>query len=509
MKKFEEVLSEAKEKLELVDPPEGEQQDTIDEFHPIRWAQRQIGDSIFTTGEKQGEHESTEHYQRRMMAKGYFDKAFSQYRTYESGDYTYFVVINYDLNYKNIHDVLKSKYTPTDDKSPTDGGLQPMLINFAGLETNQGVDNQIRYVSNCLQNLKYASHNTRKANAMFGSANKITTSKMFDTINKEKLLEILDTRLFDPKAEPALPKVTDVSAGVTDKGAYDRDMASREQANSAAYPEIYKSLLDIMNATNRATVISNPAASLWSEDRANYINNAIYMIDSGISIVKGEVDKVAGSATPTPSPAASPGGGSTPMKSIPVVAGADDDKTSGDDKNDKIKLVVSAVTTNPVVKGLWKNLSYVQAFVEIAFNAERPENEYVDSVIEAYNRIKDSTVPMDEKENVLFDCFGIPPYPFRTDGIYNFYRAVLNEIPKTLQANGFASAGNEIFFVPKDTFDNLVKGRIGSLIKQTTGNMMKKGFSKLVNFVKRNMPNLPTLSNSEYSFQNIKTYDGG
>ena len=61
MKKFEEVLSEAKEKLELVDPPEGEQQDTIDEFHPIRWAQRQIGDSIFTTGEKQGEHESTEH----------------------------------------------------------------------------------------------------------------------------------------------------------------------------------------------------------------------------------------------------------------------------------------------------------------------------------------------------------------------------------------------------------------------------------------------------------------
>ena len=152
---------------------------------------------------------------------------------------------------------------------------------------------------------------------------------------------------------------------------------------------------------------------------------------------------------------------------------------------------------------MWKNQSYVQAFVEIAFNAERPENEYVDAVIEAYNRIQDSTVPMDEKENVLFDCFGIPPYPFRTDGIYNFYRAVLNEIPKTLQANGFASAGNEIFFVPKDTFDNLVKGRIGSLIKQITGNMLKKGFTKMVNYVKNR------ISNNEYSFKNIKTYDGG
>lgn len=497
MKKFEEVLNEAKEKLELVDPPEGEQQDTIDEFHPIRWAQRQIGDSIFTTGEKQGEHESTEHYQRRMMAKGYFDKAFSQYRTYESGDYTYFVVINYDLNYKNIHDVLKSKYTPT--STIPAGGLQPMLINFAGLETNQGVDNQIRYVSNCLQNLKYASHNTRKANAMFGSANKITTSKMFDTINKEKLLEILDTKLFDPAATPELPKVTDTSVDVTDKGAYDRDMASREQANSSAYPEIYKSLLDIMNATNRATVIGNPTASLWSTDRTNYINNALSMIESGIGLLKSEFAP----AAPTPPPAAPSGAGTKPMAPIPVVAGADGDKTSGDDKNNKIKLIVSKITSHPDAKGLWKNQSYVQAFVEIAFNAERPENEYVDAVIEAYNRIQDSTVPMDEKENVLFDCFGIPPYPFRTDGIYNFYRAVLNEIPKTLQANGFASAGNDVFFVPKDTFDNLVKGRIGSLIKQITGNMLKKGFTKMVNYVKNR------ISNNEYSFKNIKTYDGG
>lgn len=507
MKKFEEVLNEAKEKLKLVDPSEGKQQDTIDEFHPIRWTQRQVGDSMFTTGEKQGEHESTEHYQRRMMAKGYFDKAFSQYRTYESGDYTYFVVINYDLNYKNIHDVLKSKYTPT-STMPVDG-LQPMLINFAGLETSQGVDNQIRYVSNCLQNLIYASHNTRKANAMFGSANKITTSKMFDTINKEKLLEILDTKLFDPAATPKLPEVTDVSADVADKGAYARDMVSREQANTSAYPEIYKILLDIMNATNRATVISNPAASLWSEDRNNYIHNVLAMIDSGIKPLKDAFDKHAGSATPTPSPTASPGGGSTPMTSIPVVAGADDGKTSSDDKNNKIKLIVSTITSAAGVKGLWKNQSYVQAFVEIAFNAERPENEYIDAIVEAYNRITDPMLPTDERENVLFDCFGIPPYPFRTDGIYNFYRAVLNEVPKTLQANGFASAGNEIFFVPKDTFDNLVKGRIGSLIKQTTGNMMKKGFSKVVNFMKRNMPNLPTLSNSEYSFQNIKTYDGG
>ncbi len=102
------------------------------------------------------------------------------------------------------------------------------------------------------------------------------------------------------------------------------------------------------------------------------------------------------------------------------------------------------------------------------------------------------TGPLEEQEAKLFNIFGIPPYPYRSDGISNFYRAVLNEVPKVI--SDYVPGGpNETFFVPNEAFEAAMKdSRIMSIVKQRVGkaivnNIVQpivQSFTDLVNTMK-------------------------
>ena len=501
MNKFDNLVNEVKNNLNT---------ETIDETwfgDALRWTGRQamaapgaivqaarstqsfVGNA-FATGDQQGKYESRQHYENRMIAKGYFDKAWSRYKTYETGNNIYFVLANYDLNYKNLKNSLGSKF----EKSPTttsDKNLIPTFLNFAGMDSNPSPDNQPKSTASCATNLRAVSHLTSRNNdPSFGSTNKITSSKTYDTINKTKLLEYVATELINPETKPIEPEPTP-------EGPLPESLTLDEATifgKQSGYPEIYRVLLDIEDAVNKGQ------NNIWFRDRNNYLENAKAMIDKGIGDV---VAAIIGQSSATPS------SGRKTRGSRISTGGSN----NIDSLEQKVNECIQKLQGKPL-HGLWKDSSYLAIFVRTAFSSTASvsdgsggtllnEKGFITRLQQDYQTALNSKDP-DKIENFLYDAFGIPPYPFRSDGIYNFYKTVLNEIPKTLTSEGFTNAQDDIYFVPQDAYDSAMqKSRLGSILKQWTGAIIKKGFVKGFNEIKN------ALTNSRYNFENIKTYDGG
>ena len=492
MKKFEDVVKETEEKLNLIDDFEpNNDTTTVDET----WLGRQIPgvtrsvktkwDNITTVSDQQGKNETDDHYMRRMIVKGYFDKAFAKYRNYESGAEIYFVLTNYDTNYKG----KGITYTPS---SSDPANLSKMLLNFAGLEPIKDINSQMAYTKNCVSNMVNCGYATKKSTNPFkGAMNTIRNTSTYDKIDPDKLRQVIaeDIMQISSASGSTPPPTPPPSEGI----------GTGESEKDNGYPEIFKCEIKI-DENNR----------IYKNDKQNYLQNSLKMIGGAdcineLQALLNKTDSSGEKVVPDkPAAALPPPVGLTVSMSTSSPSSR---PSSSSSTEAAIRERVSKYMTEfGFSNGVWKDSMFKEQFFTIASSSEAGERVYIENICTRFEELFGAgagAVTDEDKEELLLSAFGIPPYPYRSNGVQNFFRAILNEIPKTLEQSGWLKATENIYFVPKTVFDTTMKGsRVWGMFKDITKRMLgwtfKQTFKQLVG----------TFKNSKYSSQNINTYSG-
>ena len=491
MKKFEELVKETNEKLQI--KRNQPQQEIIDE-NIIRFVQKASGwtQSRLSSSKKQFPGESSEHYTLRMMVNGYFAEAFSKYKTYKTGDYYYFVLTDADTTYKDLKANLDAKLNQkiNDDKesgTTDDANPKQTLINFCRLDSTQNPDNQTAFCEMCKSNLYSLGRQSSYGTRPLGTSGRLPNSNVIDSVNNDKLLKKVSDLLGGTASSINPAEAAPSEAGEETPPSEQPNQSSSDESR---YPELVKTDLQIDK-------------QIWlNEDRQIHIENMDKMILANWSSFYNAATQVLKTTNPfnksqPQQPQIIYGVNGKPISSAfgfkPIIQPASQTGDSSTSK-DSVNTIIDELfrTYKSSLHGLFSNKTYLLTF----FTRLKDDPNFLESIADD---MKKNMTSLEQKENIYYQDFGAPAYPYDNSGKYSFYQKVLNQIPTSLEKEGYAQAGDNVFFVPKQLLDDAMReNRFWKLIRYKSGYLIKKAWDYAKN----------RFSSNPYNVQNIKTYGG-